>query len=182
MTISVSDKRIRTNAIPFEALPFSTYGNVESDYGAGSGGVFWYTKDVQTLRAPTLGVVRMSTPIGSNLVDAALNLIMNVSTSLGVKVAIGRWAANGIDAIESYTQAEIDAMHLALTGQTGAIMSSGGVLFLDGIELGRLIPKQGQGGYNPAGFVLILQFTRNRNANDILRRFAVQATAEMGLV
>ena len=182
MTVSVSDKRLRTNAIPFEALPFSTYGDVLTDYAAGSGSVAWFTKDVQTLRAPTLGVVRMSTPIGSNVIDAALNLIMNVSASLGVKVAIGRWAASGVDAVESYTQAEIDAMHLALTGQAGAIMSSGGILFIDGLQIGRLIPKQGQAGYNTAGFVLIMQFTRNRTANDVLRRFDVQATAEMGLV
>lgn len=180
--MSVSDKKIKVNAIPFEAQPFSRYGNVQTDYGAGAGGLFVYTTDVQTLRAPGLGVVRMNTPLGSNLIEAALNLTMQVNSSLGVKVAIGRFDTDGISPVTSYTQAEIDAMHFALTGQSGAIMSSGGVLFLDGVQIGRLIPKQGDAGYNSSGFVLILQFTRNRTSTDLLKRFNVQATAEMGLV
>lgn len=170
---TVTDKRTRDNAIPFEA---STYTNSSSgDVG---------TTDAGLIKSSTLVVpIRCSVPSNGVLTEAHLNLLLAVNSTTTVKVGIGRFDTDGIAAIASYTDAEIAAMHQKLTGSDAAISSSGGNLFIDGLNILPLIPKRGSTNYNQDGFVVLLQFSRARSSsNDILKQFNVMCSAQMGLL
>lgn len=170
---TATDKRTRERAIPFEA---SSYSNSSSgDLG---------TTDAGLLRSSSLLVtVRCSTPDRGALTEAHLNLLMGVNSATNVYIGIGRFDTDGITAIELYTNEEILAMHQKLTGTDAPIASSGGNLFIDGINILPLIPKRGDTNFNADGFVLVFLFSRTRTtSNDILRRFNVMCSAQMGLL
>lgn len=171
--MSVTDKTTRKNAIPFEATAFS-------NSSAGTAG----TTDAGALRSSTLLVtVRCSTPDRGALTEAHLNLLMGVHAATDVYVGIGRFDTDGITAISSYTNDEIIAMHKRLTGTDSPIASSGSTLFIDGLNILPLVPKRGHANFNADGFVLILLFSRSRvSANDVLRRFNVMCSAQMGVL
>lgn len=171
--ITETDKRTRDAAIPFEATTFS-------DSTSGTIG----TTDGGLIRSSTLIVpIRCCTPDRGALTEAHLNLYMNVHSATNVKVAIGRFDSNGFDAVASYTDAEITAMHERITGSTSPIASSGGILFIDGLNIFPAIPKRGDDNFNPDGFVVVLQFDRARvSSGDVYKRFDVMCSAQMGLL
>lgn len=176
--ITSSDKATREKAIPFEATSYRN--NSGGGIATGMIGV----TDAGLIQSSTLLVpIRCSTPDRGALTEAHLNLVMGVHAATSVKVAIGRFDTDGITAVTSYTQAEIDAMHLKLTGLSAAIASSGGTLFIDGLNVFPLIPKRGDTNFNADGFIILLQFDRARvSANDVYRRFLVMCSAQMGLI
>lgn len=176
--ITSTDKKTRDLAIPFEATSYRK--NSAGTVNAGALG----TSDAGLIQSSDLLVaVRCSTPDRGALTEAHLNLIMQVHAATTVKVAIGRFDTDGITAVASYTQAEIDAMHLKLTGSSAAIASSAGTLFIDGLNILPLIPKRGDTNFNADGFIVLLQFDRARvSANDLYKRFLVMCSAQMGLV
>lgn len=169
---TATDKKTRDSAIPFEATPFTT--SAIGDNGTMDAG--------KLISSDTLVVIRMCKPDRGDLIEAHLNLQMTVNSALNVKVAIGRFASDGFNAVSSYTQAEIDASHQRITGSSAAIASSGNLLLVDGVNIFPEIPNADDANYSRDGFVLLLQFSRARTSNDILRRFNVMASAQMGLV
>lgn len=176
--ITASDKKTRDKAIPFRA---TDYRNNSS--GTINSGLLGAT-DAAYLQSTALTFpIRCATPDRGVLTEAHLNLVMQVHAATTVKVAIGRFDTDGITAISSYTQEEIDAMHKILTGSSAAIASSGGTLFIDGLNLMPLLPKRGDANFNADGFVVVFQFDRARtSANDKYKRFEVMCSAQMGLV
>ena len=176
--ITSTDKTTREKAIPFEATSFrnNSGGSVATGLAA--------VADADLIQSSTLLVpIRCATPDRGALVEAHLNLILQVHAATNVKVSVGRFDTDGLTAITSYTQAEIDAMHLKITGSSTAIPSSGGTLFLDGLNIFPLLPKRGDANFNPDGFVVVLQFDRARSsANDVYKRFFVMCSAQMGLI
>lgn len=170
--MSTTDKRTRDTAIPFEAYSFST--SAHGDAGE---------LDAGLIRSSTLTVpIRCATPDRVELIEAHLNLILNVHSATTVKVAIGRFNSDMIT-VATLTQDEIDRSHRKITGTDTAIASSGGVLFIDGINILPAIPKRGDANFNPDGFVVVLQFSRARTStNDVYRRFDVMCSAQMGLL
>lgn len=171
--MSATDKATRKNAIPFEATAFS-------NSSSGTAG----TTDAGAIRSSSLLVtVRCSTPDRGALTEAHLNLLMGVHAATSVYIGIGRFNTDTVTAISSYTNDEIIAMHQKLTGKTTPIASSAGTLFIDGLNILPLIPKRGHANFNADGFVLILLFSRSRvSANDVLRRFNVMCSAQMGVL
>lgn len=176
--ITSSDKSTREKAIPFEATSYRN--NSGGVVGTGMIGV----TDAGLIRSSTLLVpIRCATPDRGALTEAHLNLTMQVDSLTNVKVAIGRFEADGITAETSYFATEIDSAHKAITGSDTPIASSGGTLFLDGLNIFPLIPKRGHPNFNPDGFVVLLQFDRARvSAGDVYGRFLVMCSAQMGLV
>ena len=167
--ITSTDKATREKAIPFEATSY------RQTIGATDAGL---------IRSSDLLVaVRCGTPDRGALTEAHLNLTMQVHSATTVKIGIGRFDTDGITAVASYTQAEIDLMHQRLTGSSAAIASSGGTLFIDGLNIFPLIPKRGDTNFNADGFIVLLQFSRARvSANDVYGRFIVMCSAQMGLI
>lgn len=176
--MSESDKATRNTAVPFTAMSYGLNLGVPNDDDTVQP-VDWFTG--ASTAANALRVMRMTKPDRGNLIQAYLNLFMNVGSALTAKVAIGRFDTDGITPVTP-TQAEIDAGHLSLTGTTSPIASSGSNLFIDGLNLLTLMPKKGDATYNEDGFVLIIQFSRNLTTSDFPQRFEVSCSMQMGLI
>lgn len=171
----VSDKSTREVATPYFAQSYD---------GQYFDGLTLESLDDATIVSSnrTLAIIRCCTPYGTNLVEAHLNLTITCSVSLSVKVAIGRFDTDDITAIESYDQTTIDQQHNFITGQSAAIASSGGTLFIDGLNIYPIIPKKFDSDFNEDGFVLLLQFDRVRTGSDSLKKFEVICSSLMGLI
>lgn len=178
MTKIVSDKSTRVTAIPFTAMSYGLNLGISNqedtvqlvDWTTGIG-----------IASPALRVMRLTKPDRGNLIQAYLNLFMRVGSSLTAKVAIGRFASDGISVVTP-TQAEIDAGHLALTGTSTPFASSGSNLFIDGLNLLPKMYRKGDANYNEDGFVLIIQFSRDLTSSDYPTRFEVACSMQMGLI
>lgn len=169
--ITSSDKKTRDVAIPFEATAF---GRIAS----GS-----YDDSAEMLSTTKLLVaVRCSTPDRGALTEAHLNVQMTVGSALKAKIAIGRFASDGITAVESLSDIDLDIMNKQITGQPDGIASVGSTLLIDGVNLFPFIPKRGEAGFNADGFVLIFKFNRVRTSSDQMKRFDLQCSAQMGLL
>ena len=134
---------------------------------------------------PLIVPVRCSTPDRGELIEAHLNLLINVIAATDIYVGVGQFDTDGITAKPVYAPSEVIAMHKRLTGSEAPISSSSGVLFIDGMNVFPLIPKQGDAAFNQDGFVLLFLFNRSRNnlvGNDTIKRFEVVCSAQMGLV
>lgn len=174
MTKITSNKSTRDVSTPFVALSFDGQeydGTLES-------------LDDATIVSSTrlLAIIRCCTPYGTNLTEAHLNLTITCSTALSVKVGIGRFDTDNITAIEAYGGDVINQQHEFLTGSSADIASSGGVLFIDGLNLYPLIPKRGETNFNEEGFVVLLQFNRVRTGTDVLKKFEMICSSLMGLI
>lgn len=173
---TISDKSTRKEAIPFLAYSWQGF---EWD---GSNIIF---KDASNILSDTDYIVpiRCSTPFGSNLVEAHLNLNISVTSQLGVKVAIGYFDTDDIEAVADYSDTYIDSQHEFLTGSSDYIYSSGSTLFIDGLNIYPKIPKRGDTNFNENGFVLLLKFDRVRNSNtEEVKKFDVSASTLLGLI
>lgn len=177
MSVIATDKATRETAVPFVATPYGV--NIGTPYQDDAAQIIDFTGAVYA--TPALRVMRLAKPERGNLIQAYLNLFLNVNTSITAKVAIGRFDTDGITPVTP-TQAEIDAGHLRLTGTTTAIASSGGLLAIDGLNLLSLIPKKGETNYNADGFILIIQYSRDLTTADLIRRFEVSCSMQMGLL
>lgn len=168
----VSNKSTRDIATPFVALSYD---------GQTYDGITLESLDDATIVSSTrlLAIIRCCTPYGTNLIEAHLNLTMTCATPLSVKVGIGYFDIDDITAIESYSN--INQQHEFLTGSSSAIASSGGTLFIDGLNLYPLIPKRGDANFNEDGFVVLLQFDRLRSG-DTLKKFEMICSSLMGLI
>lgn len=171
MTKMISDKSTRQQAIPFIATDFTGLSE--------SGGLFFNIDAARIISDDLLVIIRCCTPRHANLIEAHLNLQITAVSALNVKVAIGTW--NGVQAVSSYSQADIDRMHAAITGASAALASSGGTLLIDGLNLYPYIPKRGETNFNEDGFIVLLQFSRAR-VTDTLKKFEVACSALMGLI
>lgn len=174
--MSETDKGTRLTAVPFVATPYGVNLGIPTDDAIQ---LVDFLGTISTTTA--LRVMRLCKPERGNLVQAYLNLFMTAGSALTAKVAIGRFDTDGINVVTP-TQAEIDAGHLALTGTTTPFTASGGSLIIDGLNILSLIPKLGQTNYNPDGFVLIVQFSRDITSSDPVRRFEVACSVNMGLL
>ena len=173
---TISDKSTRKEAIPFIAYSWQ---------GSGTDGFVFVPYDSSTIISEdeTLAVIRCATPYGSNLVEAHLNLQINCVNPLGVKVAIGYFDTDDVTSIKTYSDTYIDTQNEFLTGSSGYVASSGGVLFIDGLNVYPKIPKRGEANFNENGFVLLLKFDRLRVFDDDeLKKFEVSCSALLGLI
>ena len=175
---SQSDKATRFTAVPFTAMPFGLNLGIPNNEDTIQP-IDWSTG--ASTAANALRVMRLTRPDRGNLIQAYLNLFMNVGSAITAKVSIGRFDTDGITKVTP-TQAEIDAGHKALTGTDTPFSSSGSNLFIDGLNLLSLIPKKGDTNYNEDGFVLIVQFSRNLTTSDFPTRFEVSCSMQMGLL
>lgn len=173
---TISDKSTRKQAIPFISYSWQCY---EFD------GITIIGKDSSTIISTdtVLAIIRCSTPYGGNLVEAHLNLNLTVTSTLGVKVAIGYFATDGILPFETYSDAYINAQHEFLTGSSDYLYSSGSTLFIDGLNIYKKIPQRGDDTFNENGFVLLLKFDRFRDdVNESVKKFEVSASTLLGLI
>lgn len=171
MTVSITDKKTREKAIPYQSTPWS-------NSSAGTNG----TTDAGLIISSDLIVpVRMTTPDRGHLIEAHLNFFLAVVSSLTLKIGIGRFDTDGVTPITSYTQNEIDEIHKKIFGSASAVASSGSTLIVDGVDIAKVIPKRGETNFNADGFVLLFQFSRAR-VTDTITRFDLQCSSLLGLL
>ena len=175
MTKIVSDKTTRVEAAPFEARPFYTGAQDITT-------VKWHTDADYLVDSSTLILpIRCCTPRHCNIVEMYLNMILQVTSSLTVKVALGYFDTDGVTPVASYSQAYIDAYHRKITGSDSVMSSSGTLLTLDGLNLLPSLPKRGDDIFNEDAFVLILQFSRTRTSSEKIIMFELSGSAMLNL-
>lgn len=185
--MSESNLLLRDVSIPFEATSFtdSITGDIlqTTDYievGTTDAGLIipWDA----SIPDVTLCPIRCCTPRVGSLTAMTLDLEMDVASALTLKVAIGYFDTDGITAVSSYAAGYVDDMHAQITGGASAIASSGGVLFVDGLNIFPYVPKSGDSTFNQDGFVLLLSFSRSRTTADSIKRFQVLGSADLGQI
>jgi len=175
MTAIASDKTTRMEAAPFEARPFYTGGQDITTYK-------WHTDADYLVDSSTLVLpIRCCTPRHCNIVEMYLNMLLQVTSALTVKVAIGYFDTDGVTPITSYPQSYIDEYHRKITGSDSVISSSGTLLLLDGLNLLPSLPKRGDAVFNEDAFVLILQFSRTRTSSEKVLVFELSGSAMLNL-
>lgn len=169
----IGDKATRPKAIPFEALPFDEY---DLNYLNGALGSVAQTVPI-----------RLTQPHGGDVVEAYLSLQLHAAAAAGftVRLLIGRFSDANLTASSSYTEDEIVAGHLKLTGSSAAYsVSAGGTLFIDDLSILPGLPGIDDDDYNDDGFVLVLAFgsAPNIGSGYNLDAFRVTCSAQMGLL
>lgn len=169
--MSISNLSTRKTAIPFRAVAwgpmdlYSAFGDKDNGNLAG-------------------GLIRFVRPFAGEIITAKLTVIGTAPTGGTAQIRLykGDFAADGITKVTSYTAARIAADHKAITGRdTPFSFTSGSPLLIDGVDLMRIITKEGDADYNEDGFMLGVEVTGVPNPTTYLyREFKLDCTAQMG--
>jgi guanyl-specific ribonuclease Sa len=171
--VGASNLATRNKAIPFRAVAwgpmdlYSAFG--DKDYGQLNG-----------------GLIRFVRPFAGQIITAKLTIIGTAPTGGTAQIRLykGDFAADGVSKITSYTADRIAADHKAITGRdTPFSFTSGSPLLIDGVDLMRIITKEGDADYNEDGFMLGVEVTGVPNPTTYLyREFKLDCTAQMGVL
>ena len=178
----ISDKRTRVHAVPFRGQWFSNlnYGGVgvSLDDGQADGDLRQFSLGASTQ-------VRIATPAKGDLIEARLTAQFTVPSTAGttLELYIGTFAADGVTP-NTISASEISRMHQILTGlATPFTYASGEEVFIDGLNLMRLIPKRGHANFNEDAFILGLKLTlAGSSAQWYLNRFQVDCSTQIAEV
>lgn len=163
----------RNTAVPFRAVAwgpmdlYSAFGDKDNGNLAG-------------------GLIRFVRPFAGEIITAKLTVIGTAPTGGTAQIRLykGDFAADGITKVTSYTADRIAADHKAITGRdTPFSFTSGSPLLIDGVDLMRIITKEGDADYNEDGFMLGVEVTGVPNPTTYLyREFKLDCTAQMGVL
>lgn len=163
----------RKTAIPFRAVAwgpldlYSAFGDKE--FGQLNG-----------------GLIRFVRPFAGEIITAKLTIIGTAPTggTALIRLYKGDFAADGVSKVTSYTADRIAADHKAITGRdTPFSFTSGSQLLIDGVDLMRIITKEGDADYNEDGFMLGVEVTGVPNPLTYgYREFKLDCTAQMGVL
>ena len=151
--MSVTDKRLRRNAIPFQGKWFSDYVATGTGSQLANGVA---DGDLYQLSLGNSAQVRIARPAKGDLVEARLsmNAVSDDSGFLEMMIYIGEFESDGVTP-KTFTLAEILERHRRLIGWSSPLFY--GVqdnIFFDGLNLMPLIPKRGEAGFNEDAFII----------------------------
>lgn len=130
------------------------------------------------------GLIRFVRPFAGEIITAKLTIIGTAPTGGTAQIRLykGDFDTDGVSKITSYSEARIAADHKAITGLDAPYsFTSGSQLLIDGVDLMRIITKQGDADYNEDGFMLGVEVTGVPNPTTyIFREFKLDCTAQMG--
>lgn len=169
MTVIETDRNQRKTATPFESTPWC-----DSRLGA-----IQYSENLLSTTDLTVAL-RMTSPAFASIIEAHITAVLTVGSSIAVKLAVGSFATDGTTTVMP-SQSVIDSQNLRITGSSSGVASSGSELLLNGINLLPFIPRRGDATFNEDGFVLVMQFSRLRTTSDVVRRFDMQMSADLGI-
>lgn len=168
----------RKTAIPFRANWYdqASVGNAFPDV--------WPYADLYNLKQGITGYIRLAIPAAGDLVQCRLTLqALNTTASTSIRLAIGRFAANGISVDTTMTAVERAKSHRALTGGDAALVFPAGTpILIDGLDLLKAMLKEGATGYNRDGLVLHIEITSANLAGWTLAAFKVDGSVQMGVL
>lgn len=172
----------RSKAIPFRANWYDENNSIGNAFPLV--GVIPSRSDIYELSIGTSGAIRLAVPASGSLVETRLTLqAVNPSASTAIRLGIGRFAADGLTAISSYSPDEITAMHRKLNGtDSPLVFSAGASILIDNMDLLKAIPKEGQANYSRDGFVLYIEIVSTDVTGFTLRSFKVSGSVLMGVL
>lgn len=163
----------RNTAVPFRAVAWGPM-DLYSAFGDKDNGQLYG------------GLIRFVRPFAGEIITAKLTIIGTAPTGGTAQIRLykGDFAADGVSKVTSYTAARIAADHKAITGRdTPFTFTSGSQLLIDGVDLMRIITKQGDADYNEDGFILGVEVTGVPNPTTyVYREFKLDCTAQMGVL
>lgn len=173
-----TDLATRTKAIPFRANWYdqATTGNAFPDVNP--------VADLYNLKNGGSGFIRLALPAAGDLVQLRLTLqAINTSAATTITVALGRFAADGINVDTTQTAAERAIIARQIIGSdTMPVFSAGQDIILDGLDLLKALPKEGDAYYNRDGFVLYIGVSASSVAGWTLKTFKVDGSVQMGVL
>ena len=177
MSSSATDKSTRKEAITFRGQWFSNlnYGGtcVILEDGQADG-------DLRPFSLGSSALVRIAKPTKGQLIEARLTARFKVPNTTGTQLSIyvGKFQSDGVTAA-TISDAEIARMHEILTGEsTPFTYTSGEEVFIDGLNLMPLIPKEGSTDFNEDAFIVGLKLSlAGSSAQWYLRDFKVDCSA-----
>lgn len=171
--VRLTDKGTRKTAVPFRAVAWGPL-DLYSAFGDRTNG---------NLNG---GLIRFVRPFAGEIITAKLTVIGTAPTGGTAKIRLykGDFAADGTNKVTSYTEARIAADHKAITGSAAPLsFNSGTPLLIDGVDLMRIITKEGDADYNEDGFILGVEVTGVPNPTTYrFREFKLDCTAQMGVL
>lgn len=163
----------RNTAVPFRAVAwgpmdlYSAFGDRDNGNLAG-------------------GLIRFVRPFAGDIITAKLTIIGTAPTGGTAQIRLykGDFAADGVSKVTTYTAERIAADHKAITGlDVPFSFTSGSQLLIDGVDLMRIITKEGDSDYNEDGFMLGVEVTGVPNPTTFsFREFKLDCTAQMGVL
>lgn len=168
----------RQKAIPFRANWYdgSGVGNQFPDVGP------W--ADLYSLSNGNTSYIRLALPTAGDLVQLRLTLqAINVTATTQMRIALGRFAADGINVDTTRTAAERAADWLKISGQEALYSwAAGEQILIDGLDLLKALPKEGEPGYSSDGFVLYVGIASSNVAGWELQTFKVDGSVQIGVL
>ena len=166
-----SNLATRVTAIPYNAAPWA------NDW------IISYYLSALRLRSARM---RFCRPYAGDIITSKLTMLGTAPTGGTTQIRFykGDFNADGTTAVTTYSEERITADHLAITGTTAPFtFTSGSTMFIDGLDLRKIIPKKSDSDFNADGFILGVDIvTTGDDTTAIIKRFTVDCTAQMGVL
>lgn len=167
----------RNKAMPFRANCYDSYniGNQFPDV------LPW--SDLYNLSQGISSYIRLAVPASGDLVQLRLTIqALNPSASTQMRIAICRFGTDGIS-VDTMTAAERAISSRLITGQEALLSwAAGEPILVDGIDLLKALPKEGEPGYSRDGFVLYIGLATASTTGWKLSTFKVDGSVQMGVL
>lgn len=175
--MSKSSLATRSKAIPFRANTYDGYniGNQFPDV------LPW--SDLYNLSLGLGSFIRLALPASGDLVQLRLTIqALNPSAATQMRISICRFGADGIG-VDQMTDEERAVSSRLITGQE-ALLSwpAGEPILVDGLDLLKALPKEGEPGYSRDGFVLYIGLGSASQVGWSLKTFKVDGSVTMGVL
>jgi hypothetical protein len=176
----IGDKALRPKAIPFEALPTTN----ASDLSQLDGGSFYIPPDYS--EQSRIFPITLSRPEAGQIVELYFTISLSAASAHGFKLKLGIGSLE-TDYYPSYDfdQSLIDRQHELLTGSPDPLVAAAGAtLFIDDLNLLKVIPKPGDANYSSDAIVLLLAFVDLpiTTTGWKLNQFRVHGSSQQGLI
>ena len=186
------DLALRKTAIPYYANVWGYNRRTNSDYDISDTTVPGDLSCMQPssytgqTAISTINAIRVLQPQYGDIIEANLNLKFTMATAEGARqfrIAIGKFS-DLYTAQTSYTDAEINASHRAITGRDAAFdIAPAGSFTLARTNLYQAMYHRGDSNFRDDAFVVLLVFDQapSKGSGYTFTKFEVDCTMQMGL-
>lgn len=176
--MGVSDLATRKKAVPFRANWYDSggVGNQFPDVGP------W--ADLYSLSNGNTSYIRLALPAAGDLNQLRLTLqAINTTAAVQMRIALGRFAANGINVDTTRTAAQLAVDWRKISGQEAPYSwAAGEPILIDGLDLLKALPREGEPGYSRDSFVLYVEITSSDLTGWDLQTFKVDGSVQIGVL
>ncbi len=177
------DLSLRNKAIPFRANWYDNTSGVGNQFEPGATTV---TGDLTVIRTGNGagGLIRLCRPHYGDIISAFLTLQATapVLAPTTLRFYKGDFNSDGLTAVTSYSETRKAGDWFKISGFESALdYGSQDNVFIDGLDIGYIIPKRGDADYNEDGFILGVDLVNRDPADWYLYNFKIDCIAQMGV-